>query len=225
MATRCAWNRSGNHETMKTKTVTTYLPPELVPRMDAEARREGCTRSALLRKALFACLTDAEWTRVTGFRKKLALEMGRNRQEVDRRIEELRAKKTPVYPGLSRRLRKEFNLDREEPLRKANGDLVNVVPSPERPKPGKPARAVAVPLAPDVVAQMDGMIAETDISRSALLRAILKFYLSDLDWDRMLIENEKRARTLGITPEDVPRLVKEVRAEMQAEKLRAEGSG
>ena len=206
---------------MKTKTVTTYLPPELVAHMDAEARQEGITHSALLRKALLDFVTDAEWSRITGHGRRFALERGFNPDDVERRIEELRSRKTPGYPGLSRRLRREFNLDQEEPLRNHNGDLVKVVPPPEQPKPGKPARAVAVHLAPDLVAQMDGMIAETDISRSALLRAILKFYLSDLDWNRIVEYGHQRAKEMGITPEDVPRLVKEVRAE----KLRTDKSG
>ena len=202
----------------KSRTVTTYLPPELAAKLDALIAAEGGTRSGWLRAALEAYITDAEWTLACGLGQDLALSMGRDPEKVKRRIDDLRANPPPGYPGLSPRLRYEFDIDGERDARWPKGVNIISVPPWHEPPAETPLAEVSVCLSPERVSLVDGMIDRTVISRSALLRALLRFYLQDREREKRLIENEKSNRVLGITPEDVVRLVKEYRAERRAEK-------
>ena len=202
----------------KSRTVTTYLPPELAAKLDALIAAEGGTRSGWLRAALEAYITDAEWTLACGLGQDLALSMGRDPEKVGRRIDDLRANPPPGYPGLSPRLRYEFDIDGERDARRPKGVNIISVPPWHEPPADTPLAEASVCLSPERVSLMDGMIDRTSISRSALLRALLRFYLQDREREKRLTENEKSNRALGITPEDVVRLVKEYRAEMRAEK-------
>ena len=70
----------------------------------------------------------------------------------------------------------------------------------------------------ELAAWVDELAGREGVSVSALLRGMAWLYLWDQGRERRLVANEKRARALGIGPEDVARLVKECRAEAQAEK-------
>ena len=202
----------------KTRIVTTYLPPELAAELDAMITAEGGSRSGWLRAAVETYVVDAEWNMACGLSKDLVVCLGRDTEKVARRIAELRAKPPPGYPGLSPRLRYEFDIDGERAAGRPAGVNVIAVPSWHEPPAERPLTSVPVCLSPQLAAMVDGMTAGTDISRSALLRALLRFYLRDRAREQRLLENEKRNQALGIAPEDVVRLVKECRAEMRAEK-------
>lgn len=202
----------------KTRIVTTYLPPELAAELDALMAAEGGSRSGWLRAAVETYVVDAEWNLACGLSKDLAVCLGRDPEKVERRIAELRSNPPPGYPGLSPRLRYEFDLDGERAARRPAGVNVIAVPPWHEPPAERPLTSVPVCLSPQLAAMVDGMIAGTDISRSALLRALIRFYLRDRAREQRLLENEKRNQALGIAPEDVVRLVKECRAEMRAEK-------
>ena len=202
----------------ETRIVTTYLPPELAAELDGLITAEGGSRSGWLRAAVASYVVDAEWHLACGLSKDLAVCLGHDPEQVARRIAERRANPPPGYPGLSPRLRYEFDLDGERAARQPVGVNVISVPPWHEPPAERPLSSVPVCLSPSLAAMVDGMIAGTDISRSALLRALLRFYLRDRAREQRLWENEKRNRALGIAPEDVVRLVKECRAEMRAEK-------
>ena len=204
---------------MRGKKATTYLPPELVARMDALLQEEGGTRSSLLRQALKTCLTDLAWLRVTGLPRKLALTLGRDPGKVEEAIAALRSKKEFGYPGLSRRLRLKLKLEEREPARNAQGELAKILPPPE-PQPGRLFYPVGACLPPDCAGQLEELAAVAGVSRSELLQVILDFFVSDVERDKRLAQNEQYAREMGITPDDVVRLVKEARAERRAEALR-----
>ena len=202
----------------KSRTVTTYLPPELAAKLDALIAAEGGTRSGWLRAALEAYITDAEWTLACGLGQDLALSMGRDPEKVGRRIDDLRANPPPGYPGLSPRLRYEFDIDGERDARWPKGVNIVSVPPWHEPPAETPLAEASVCLSPERVSLVDGMIDRTVISRSALLRALLRFYLQDREWAAIFEYGRQRAQETGVTPEDVVRLVKECRAEMRAEK-------
>lgn len=191
-------------------TVTTYLPPALVVDMDAVIAAEGGSRSGLLRAAVVTILTDLEWMRATHYRKKVALAGGDwDAAVVELRIEELRAKYGPAplsrQPRLERLVK---GTDKEKPGQ-FNGAA--------KPAGGK-ALALTACLDTELAAWVDELAGREGVSVSALLRGIVELYLRDQGRERCLVENERRARALGIVPEDVARLVKECRAEARAEK-------
>lgn len=210
--------KSGSKGKTKTRTVTAYLPPELAAELDALVAAEGGSRSGWLRAAVAAYMVEAEWDWACGLSQDLAVYLGRDLAKIERRIGELRANPPPGYPGWSPRLRYEFDLDDERESRRPPGVKVVAVPPWHEPPAETPLTCVPANLSRPVAALVDGMIAGTNISRSALLRALLRFYLIDRAQERRLKENEKRIRALGLGPEDIGRLVKECRAEMRAEK-------
>jgi CopG family transcriptional regulator / antitoxin EndoAI len=50
-------------------------------------------------------------------------------------------------------------------------------------------------------------------TKSELLREALRQFMQDRQWKKALRRNEMRAKELGITPDDVERLVDEYRSE------------
>ena len=202
----------------KTRIVTAYLPPELAAELDALVAAEGGSRSGWLRAAVAAYMVEAEWDWACGLSQDLAVYLGRDLTKIERRIEELRANPPPGYPGWSPRLRYEFDIGDERASRRPPGVKVISVPPWHEPPAETPLVSVPASLSPPLAALVDGMIAGRNISRSALLRALLRFYLIDRAQERRFRENEKRSRSLGLGPEDIGRLVKECRAEMRAEK-------
>ena len=78
--------------------------------------------------------------------------------------------------------------------------------------PEEPA-AMAFDLPPDLANELERAVQEEGWDKSDLARKALKKYLYDHRWEKMLRQNRKRARELDIYPEDVQRLIYEVRDE------------
>lgn len=68
-------------------------------------------------------------------------------------------------------------------------------------------------LPPDLARQVDRMTRQQRRTRSELLREALLRYLEECEWTELLKYGERRARELGIGPEDVGALVEEYRTE------------
>ena len=62
--------------------------------------------------------------------------------------------------------------------------------------------------------QLDEWTAHDQCTRSALIRDAIERYVQEREWHESLERAEKQARSAGITPEDVPRLIEEYRAEV-----------
>ena len=198
---------------MKSKKATTYLPPDLVARMDALLREEGGTRSGLLRRALWTCLTDLEWARATRFRRKDAVEYwGLDAATVERQIAQLRAQHGPAPLSLHPRLKLLVKAAAKEVASPAAGE--KAVPAA-----GKRV-ALTTSLDPELAVWAADLAAREEVTHSALLRGTLERYLARREWDAMLLANQKWAKERGLTEEDVIQAVKEVRAEMRAERLK-----
>ena len=192
-------------------TVTTYLPPPLVAEMDGVIAVEGGSRSGWLRAAVATILTDLEWMRATHYRKKVALAGGDwDAAVVERRIGELRAEYGPAPLSRQPRLERLVKGTAKEKPAQSNGAAAT-------PAGGK-ALALTACLDTELAAWVDELAGREGVSVSALLRGMVELYLRDQARERRLVENEKRARALGIVPEDVARLVKECRVEARAEK-------
>ncbi len=192
-------------------TVTTYLPPALVAELDGVIAVEGGSRSGWLRAAVATILTDLEWLRATHYRKKIALAGGDwAAAAVERRIKELRAEYGPA--PLSRQPRLERLVKGTAKEKPALGNSAALPPA------GGKALALTTGLDAELAAWVDELAGREGVSVSALLRGAAEVYLRDQGRERRLVANEKRARALGIGPEDVARLVKECRAEARAEK-------
>ena len=77
-------------------------------------------------------------------------------------------------------------------------------------------RSITFSLPSDLAERVDAMLREQGRSRSALLREALVRYLdTERRWQETFRYGEQRAQELGLTPEDVPRLIAEHRAETQ----------
>ena len=76
------------------------------------------------------------------------------------------------------------------------------------------ARTVTVSLPPDLARKIDRLARKGGRTRSELFRAAILQYIERLErWDRIFAYGEQRAKDLGLTEQDVPRLVKDFRAE------------
>lgn len=193
----------------KTRIVTTYLPPELAAELDGLMAAEGGSRSGWLRAAVETCLTDLEWLRATGFPQRVAVERDLDLAAVAERIAANRAKAGPAPLRASPRLEGLVNQEGSA-TPSTNGNIPAAG--------GRKPMAFAVCLGPELAADLEFLSRQEKVSQSALLRGSFEKYLANRATERRITENERRARALGITPEDVVRLVKECRAEMRAEK-------
>ncbi len=81
---------------------------------------------------------------------------------------------------------------------------------------GRTTATVTFSLPPEMAVQVDRLAEREGRSRSELVREALRRYIDDAEWRRLLAYGERRARDLGIGPEDVERLVDEYRAESGA---------
>ncbi len=70
---------------------------------------------------------------------------------------------------------------------------------------------LAVP--PDLLAEIRAAADEEQRPADDVLRDAVKRYVRDTRWQRTLAKGQARARALGFTEEDVPRLIAEFRAE------------
>lgn len=77
--------------------------------------------------------------------------------------------------------------------------------------------AITFDLPPDLANEVERAVQEEGWEKSELARKALKKYLYDYRWEKMLRQNRKRARELGITKDDVQRIINEYRAERRQE--------
>ena len=75
-------------------------------------------------------------------------------------------------------------------------------------------KTITFSLSPDLSVRLDELASQQARSRSALIRDALVRYIEDEAWRELRAYGEERARVAGISPEDVPRLIDEYRAEM-----------
>lgn len=68
----------------------------------------------------------------------------------------------------------------------------------------------------EMAERVDRLVEDEGRTRSEVVREALRRYIDDCEWQRLLDYGERRARELGIGPEDVERLVDEYRAEVDA---------
>ena len=73
------------------KTITFSLPPELADRVDEILKREGRTRSALLRTALLRYIEECEWRQLLQYGERRTREKGIGPEDVGLLVEEFRA--------------------------------------------------------------------------------------------------------------------------------------
>ena len=77
-------------------------------------------------------------------------------------------------------------------------------------------RTITFSLPPDMADRVDKAIQQQGRSRSEFLREAVPRYMEECEWRQLLEYGGERARTEGIGPEDVPRLVDEYRNEVGA---------
>ena len=82
--------------------------------------------------------------------------------------------------------------------------------------PEKPD-SMAFDLPPDLANELERAVQEEGWDKSDLARKALKKYLYDHRWEKTLRRNRERARELGITKDDVQRIINEYRAERRQE--------
>ncbi len=77
-------------------------------------------------------------------------------------------------------------------------------------------KVITFSLPPEMTEQVKQVMAEEDRTMSSLIREALRLYMDDREWRSLVRYGQRRAREQGIAPEDVERLVEELRAK-QAE--------
>lgn len=74
-------------------------------------------------------------------------------------------------------------------------------------------KTITFSLPPELAEQVETAKREEGRTMSELVREALRRYLDDREWRSILRYGERRARELGLTPDDVERLVEVYRAE------------
>jgi CopG family transcriptional regulator / antitoxin EndoAI len=75
-------------------------------------------------------------------------------------------------------------------------------------------KTITISLPPKMADQIEEIMREEGRTKSELLREALRQYMQDWQWKKALRRNETRAKELGITSDDVERLVDEYRVEI-----------
>jgi len=76
-----------------TKTISLSLPPEMAEKIKELMKKEGRTRSELIREALRRYVEEQEWKEIYRYGERKAKEKGIREEDVDRIIHEYREKK------------------------------------------------------------------------------------------------------------------------------------
>ena len=71
----------------------------------------------------------------------------------------------------------------------------------------------SVSMPSSLLAEVQAAASEEHRTREELLLEAVERYLRDRSWQRLLSYGEERARSLGLTDTDVPRLIEEYRQE------------
>jgi CopG family transcriptional regulator / antitoxin EndoAI len=74
-------------------------------------------------------------------------------------------------------------------------------------------KTITISLPPDMAEQVEKVRREEGRTKSELLREALRQYIQERELYRIVREASKRNRELGITPDDVERLIDEYRTE------------
>ena len=75
------------------------------------------------------------------------------------------------------------------------------------------SKVITFSLPPEMAEQVRQVMQEEGRTMSELIREALRLYIDDREWRSLLHYGQRRARELGIAPEDVERLLDEYRAE------------
>jgi len=78
-------------------------------------------------------------------------------------------------------------------------------------KPGADNESLTIPAA--LLAEIEAAATEEHRSASAILQDAFSRYKRDREWQKIFAYGEARAKELGLTEADIPRLIAEVRAE------------
>jgi metal-responsive CopG/Arc/MetJ family transcriptional regulator len=76
-----------------TKVTSLSLPTKLLREVERVARREGRTKSELLREALHRYLADSRWRELQEFGRSQARKLGFEESDVERLVAEYRAER------------------------------------------------------------------------------------------------------------------------------------
>jgi hypothetical protein len=68
---------------------------------------------------------------------------------------------------------------------------------------------------PDLIAEIQAIAEEEHRAPGELMRDAFERYKADRDWKKIFAYGEARAKALGLTEEDVPRLIAEYRREQR----------
>ena len=78
-------------------------------------------------------------------------------------------------------------------------------------------KTITISLPPEMAAQVEEIMREEGRTKSELLREALRRYMLAREWRSLARYGQQRAEELGITPDDVERLIDESRAEKRQE--------
>jgi len=82
---------------------------------------------------------------------------------------------------------------------------------------GRTTRTITFSLPPDMADRVEEIMKQEGRTRSELLREALRRYMLALEWRGLARFGQRRAEELGITPDDVERLIDESRSEQRQE--------
>lgn len=82
-------------------------------------------------------------------------------------------------------------------------------------------QTITFSLPPDMAKQVEKVMQTEGRTRSELIREALRRYLQEREWRDIFRYGEQKARELGLTPDDVERLVDEYRAEKARRAVRS----
>lgn len=78
-----------------TTTITFSLSPDLAEQVEQTTKRQGCTRSEFLRRAVSRYIEECEWRQVLRYGQDQARMMGIGPENVESLVEEYRAEVGP----------------------------------------------------------------------------------------------------------------------------------
>ena len=82
---------------------------------------------------------------------------------------------------------------------------------------GRTTRTITFSLPPDMADRVEEIMKQEGRTRSELLREALRRYMLAREWRGLARFGQRRAEELGITPDDVERLIDESRSEQRQE--------
>lgn len=76
-----------------TKTISISLPPEMLKQAERVAKKEGRTKSELVREALRRYIQARQWEELNSYGRARARELGIREEDIDRLIHEYRTER------------------------------------------------------------------------------------------------------------------------------------